>query len=92
MFLPPAAGQGRRLFVSLVSLSFFASVASAATITGHVTDPDGRDVPAARVVIATSIGTAAERRPTPPAISSSTPWALAAMTSSWSPMVLPPTR
>jgi len=54
--------KARRFFVfSLVSLSFFVSAASAATITGHVTDPDGRDVPAARVVIATSIGTAAER-------------------------------
>jgi outer membrane cobalamin receptor len=52
--------KARRLFVSLVSLSFVVSAASAATITGHVTDPDGRDVPAARIVIATSIGTAAE--------------------------------
>ena len=51
----------RLLFVTLGLLSVIVSAASAATLTGHVTDPDGRGVPAARVVIATPIGTAAER-------------------------------
>jgi len=50
--------------LSVLSLFIFLllpGVASAATLTGRVTDPDGRPVAGARVIVATAIGTAADR-------------------------------
>ena len=58
---PWRLAEACRLFITVLALSLAASAASAATLTGQVTDPDGRLVRAARVVITTSIGTVAER-------------------------------
>jgi len=51
------------VLVPFVFLFFFLLPrgASAATLTGRVTDPDGRPVAGARVIVATAIGTAADR-------------------------------
>jgi len=59
------AAACRPPFVLLAFALFFFLLlprgASAATLTGRVTDPDGRPVAGAHVIVATAIGTAADR-------------------------------
>jgi outer membrane cobalamin receptor len=58
----PTACRPRSILSLFVCLFFLLTrVASAATLTGRVTDPDGRPVAGARVIVATAIGTAADR-------------------------------
>lgn len=53
----------RSLFsATLLLAALTATTTSAATLTGRVTDPDGRTVAGAHVVVSSALGTAADRR------------------------------
>ena len=50
------------LFLSALLVLSAVALADAATLTGHVTDPDGRAVPNARVIVSGRLGPVAETR------------------------------